>query len=172
MYFVASIHSFNAEKLFCLLRWSDQEAQPREKKVRIKEYLEKFMATAEDDENISKSDMSYSVVERYLLLIDWLQDAPAVIDAIRADYEKNGENCAFRLTTFYVGVFKELNPEYKLEITKNYLNSSPCWSAELFKRHCIAIPHRVAAAGYFEKAVVEATENKMDPITVQAVCIL
>ncbi len=69
------------------MHWNSQETSVHEKKVRITEYLNRFLATAEEDADLSKCDMSYSIVERYLLLIDWLQNAPAVVQAIKADYE-------------------------------------------------------------------------------------
>ncbi len=57
------------------MHWNSQETTICEKKVRITEYLNCFLATAEEDADLSKCDMSYSIVEHYLLLIDWLQNA-------------------------------------------------------------------------------------------------
>jgi hypothetical protein len=172
--FVASIHSSNAEKLFCLLRWSSEEQEQREKKTRIQDYLDRFLATVRQEEEVDKKEISYSIIERHLLLIDWLQDRPAVIDAIRANYDITGENCAFRVTTFYNSAFKELNAELMLSVTNSFLISSPRWSGEEFKKRCIALPQRVGAANYFEKAVVEAVTALVDPQTADMVgyCLL
>lgn len=166
----AAIHSTNAEKLLLIMKWEQEPNLPKEKKQRIQLYLDRFLSSADEADQINPQDLSFSVLERYLLLIDWLKESPETVQLIKKDHELLGENSAFKLNTFYTSDFKNVPNSLKPVLTEMYLASNPKWSVKEFKRKCTAIPKRSEAQELLEKTVAEAIQNKVDETAVKTVC--
>lgn len=170
IFFAAAIHSTNAEKLFCLMQWEKEPNLLKEKKARMAIYLDRFMESSEEGVKLNPKEMSISVLERYLLVIDWLNNSPETIELIRQNYNILGEHCAFRVNTFYTGAFKDLPHHLKPVVTAMFFESNPKWPVKEFKKKCTAIPRRGEAQALLEKAVSEAIAAKVDEAAVNAVC--
>lgn len=128
------------------------------------------MANAPEGESINAKEISYSILERYLLFLDWLKDSPQTLQLLQEDYLLHGENSGFRLNTFYTSAFKNLSPDMKHLVTAAYLKSNPKWTIKEFQVKCVAIPRRGEAQQLLEKAVAEAAEAKVDQAGVAVVC--